>query len=70
MVYLVADFWAEPPANIPPHWRVVGYFDSVVHAARFASLDSIVTEWKDNLAAWKTYKSKRLPREADYRILP
>lgn len=68
-VYLVADYWAEPPANIKPHWRVVGYFDSVVHAIRFASRDGIVTEWHDSLAAWQAYLSKQLPREGDYRIL-
>lgn len=68
MAYLVADWWHNPPAHIPPHWRVVGYFDSVVHAKAFASSDGIVTQWDNPNEAWKAYRAKRLP-EGGYSVI-
>lgn len=61
MAYLVADYWAEPPANIKPHWRVVAYMQSVIHAKAFAGRDSIVAYVPDDNIAWSAYKAKRLP---------
>lgn len=68
-VYLVADLHKHPTNRFPPYWRVVGYFPNVIHATRFASPESVVTEWRDRGAAWKAYQSKQLPREGEYRIL-
>ena len=61
MAYLVADYWAEPPANIKPHWRIVAYSESLIHAKGFALRDSIVVHVLDNGEAWRAYKAKRLP---------